>query len=186
MKKIFIAFFLMQAGFGFSQNDPSNILAFRSINQFGLQSGASGLGLQVHSVNGVKLKSYFAGLGVGIDNYVERTFPVYLDVRKSFLKGENMVLYADGGVSIPAAKAEEFGKFDYKQGGYYEAGVGYNVKLNKTFTMLFSAGYSIKQFSYKEYPIYLMYISIWPTPNTSAQELDYTLRRISVKVGLSF
>ena len=43
----------------------------------------------VQTINGIKWKTLSAGIGVGIDNYVFRTVPVFADIRADILKRKN-------------------------------------------------------------------------------------------------
>ena len=58
---------------------------FASINQFGIAWGASDDALQLQTVNGAVYKTFFTGLGIGLDYYWERTVPVFIDLRKDVL-----------------------------------------------------------------------------------------------------
>ncbi|HVY74956.1 MAG TPA: hypothetical protein VG890_09015, partial [Puia sp.] len=99
-EKLFIILVLILAtrGTTFAQN-PSSSKAwqFHSINQVGLLEGESGSSWQLQTVNGMSYKSWFAGIGVGLDYYRLRGIPLFLDLRKTFGHSRNKpFVYADG------------------------------------------------------------------------------------------
>ncbi len=83
--KIFIitVFIILQSTTGSAQK-PGNEkgVHFRSVNQVGILAGSSDANLQLQSINGIKYKTGFVGLGVGLDYYYARSIPVFLDLRK--------------------------------------------------------------------------------------------------------
>ena len=60
-------------------------MRFQSILQAGLLLGESRSEFEIQSINGVKWKTFSGGVGVGIDNYVFRTVPVFIDLRTDIL-----------------------------------------------------------------------------------------------------
>ena len=75
--------------------------SFSSINQVGILNGSKGVYYQLQSINGIKYKTWFAGIGVGMENYFRTGIPLFVDVRKNLLKtSATPFLYADVGVHI--------------------------------------------------------------------------------------
>src|SRR5579862_3368717 len=71
---------------------------FNSINSVGLLEGETGSAFQLQTINGAQYKSWFAGMGLGLDFYRIRSIPLFADIRKEFGKGNNKLLvYADIG-----------------------------------------------------------------------------------------
>src|ERR1044072_8005650 len=73
-------------------------VGFQSILQAGLLTGKSTSEFELQSINGIRWKTFSGSIGVGIDNYVYRTVPVFLDLRKDILKKHNTpFVFADAG-----------------------------------------------------------------------------------------
>jgi hypothetical protein len=164
--------------------DAGKKFRFASNNTYGVLVGEAGNAFHVQSVNGLEHKSFFAGLGVGIDNYGLRSIPLFLDIRKNILDKPNTpFVYVDGGYHFPWKKAEE-GWYETKTSGglYYEAGLGYQLPI-KGAAILFSAGYSYK--AYKEVFSYPTFCIDGNCPDYS-NTYRYQLRRISIRAGVRF
>src|ERR1700712_5956221 len=105
MKKIkqwlFICLLTGLVFFAHAQKKSTTPWNFHSINNIGLLEGQTGSSFQIQTVNGAQYKSWFAGIGLGLDYYRYRTVPLFLDLRKEFGKSSNrLFLYADMGVSF--------------------------------------------------------------------------------------
>ncbi|MDQ3683553.1 MAG: hypothetical protein M3352_10865 [Bacteroidota bacterium] len=164
-------------------------ISFRSINQVGILAGSSDAALQLQTINGIKNKTLFMGLGLGLDNYYVRSVPVFLDVRKDiFNKRITPFIYADGGYHFPwsSKKDEDVAWWGEKRKGglYYELGIGYKTPVFKKMQLLFSAGYSYKHLS--ETVNSMPWLSIWLPPREAYEKYEYSFRRIAIKAGLSF
>jgi len=162
--------------------------AFTSINQVGIAWGATGEALQLQTINGVSYKTYSAGIGIGLDYYWERTVPLFFDLRKNiFSKKETPFVYADLGLNIPWVKADKentWFKSDYDNGSYFDVGIGYKMPVNKKLFANLSFGYSHKTLQEKR--INEVVVFDFPYGGNNAENYDYTLRRFSLKAGLSF
>ena len=162
-------------------------LRFHPLIVVGLLEGESGSALQLEAINGVQYKTWFAGIGTGIDYYFVRSVPVFLDVRKSFGIGRlPLFSYVDGGIHFPWVRKmnESFGvPDDYSNGPFYEAGAGYRLSLKKGSALLFSAGYTEKKYSREAVQYYPCIAG--PCPEVK-QRFDYTLRRLAIKAGWFF
>lgn len=155
---------------------------FSSINQFGMLKGSSDQTYQLQTVNGVKYKTWFAGIGVGLEEYYVKTIPVFVDVRKNLLKqNASPFLYADLGVSFPSEK-EDKGAWQtsvYNKGLYYDAGLGYNIPIKGRLAFNFSAGLSYKKLH--EERVYGEAFG-----GNGKEYFEYSFRRISIKTALQF
>lgn len=184
MKKLFAGLLLfVSIGVQAQKSKPQ----FTALVQGGLLEGEQGSAFQLKAINGVRYKNWVGGIGVGLDYYQSRSVPLFLAVRHFFRQTKGVFLYADGGYNFPWQTAEEKAwNYEAANGGFYgDGGIGYQFPLrNKSFLFL-SAGYSQKQYS-SEYA-YASVLDVYPSPYPpQTYKVDYTLRRVSMQVGLRF
>jgi hypothetical protein len=104
MKQILFTAIIFLA-FGNCANAQKKRLKFSSINQVGILKGSSDQTYQFQTINGVKYQTWFAGVGVGLEEYYLKTIPLFVDVRKSlFLDKASPFVYANLGASFPIDK----------------------------------------------------------------------------------
>lgn len=163
-------------------------IKFNSINTAGIVSGESGVYSIFQSTNGFQHKSWFGGIGVGIDNFAnKRSTPFYIDVRKNIQK-ELLFINFDIGYNFPWIK-EKYKIYEnskFKGGLFYELGTGYEIIFKRLPDFILSAGYSYKNLK-EEHSIF--YATPGPGPfdeHNAIERFDYKMRRISVKIGLVF
>lgn len=178
-----VLLFCMQA----SAQDKS--FSFQSTVQAGLLEGEIGSAFQLQTVQGFRHKTWFAGVGGGLDYYHTRTIPLFLSLRKTFSSGvKTPFVYVNGGYHFPWLRQQDKLWNDSRaEGGlYYDAGVGYQVPVMKTSALFFTVGFSQKNFNISHSNGY--YIDIWPYPGPTLPRttLDYNLRRLSIQTGLRF
>jgi hypothetical protein len=158
-----------------------NKIRFTSINQVGILAGQSTTEFQLQTINGVSYKNLTAGLGVGLDNYYEQTFPFFVDLRKRFSKKESApFVYADAGYSFISKNSMTEWEMDRKGGAYYAAGIGYEISTRSKVKAVFDVGYSYKRFSR------IIDNEPWRSSLHYFDTYDYSLNRISLKAGLRF
>ncbi|HEV7332993.1 MAG TPA: hypothetical protein VGN63_18295 [Flavisolibacter sp.] len=163
--------------------------SFKSSVQAGLLEGEVGSAFQLQTVNGFQHKTWFGGVGVGLDYYHTRTIPLFLSFRKSFNDGvKSPFVYASGGYHFPWLRQQDklWNESTASGGLYYDAGVGYHVPVLKTSALFFTLGFSQKDFSISHSDGYYIGIWPWPYPNAPRTTLDYNLRRLSIQTGLRF
>lgn len=189
MKKYYLLlllFFIVEVEGRTQQADK---LKFTSVNQAGIAWGASGEGLQLQTINGISYRHFSAGLGVALDYYWERTIPVFIDLRKNiFVKKETPFLYADLGTNFPLVKENNNGswyKSHYQQGLYYDLGIGYKLPIKEKLFAVVSFGYTAKKIVEKR-DYEMVIIDFPPYDRNYSDTYKYTLRRLSLKAGLSF
>ena len=160
---------------------------FHSINNIGLLEGQTGSAFQLQSINGMQYRSWYAGVGLGLDFYRYRTIPLFLDIRKEFGSGINKLFaYADGGVNFcwltDNQKSMYLTDDHYEAGFYTDLGLGYKIGLGKTNHLLLSIGYSLKKLkeSYQSYHVYP------PDYTLNKEQLIYNLNRLTLKIGWEF
>ena len=160
---------------------------FHSINNVVLLEGQAGSALQLPTINGAQYKSWFAGVGIGLDYYRYRTIPLFLDVRKEFGKRSNkLFIYEDAGMNFYWERdtyAKQFPVDDkFKNGFYGETGVGYKLKLNQRINLLFNAGYSYKNITEEgTYPYMYPILAGMEYP---VEKINYNLNRFVLQVGI--
>ena len=187
LRKIIYCFLLLSISMTQKAQQPKKkcSCSFSSINQAGLTAGELKEAFLFQTVNGLRYKSWFSGIGVGIDDYRYRSIPVFLQLRKDLFKKTNTVfLYNDIGLNFPWLKKDQKISFlpsNFEDGLYYDGGIGYKVGSAK-YAVFVSGGFSLKEL--REYR----------TTNlcglTKCEETrdryHYSLRRISFKLGLQF
>ncbi|MBC7826698.1 MAG: hypothetical protein H7122_03045 [Chitinophagaceae bacterium] len=160
---------------------------FQSLLQVGLLEGASGPSWSLQTVNGIYYKSWFAGIGGGLDYYTMRTIPLFLDVRKElFRKTRTPFLYADAGIHFDWLKAKEkpgWGKSEYDRGFYYDAGFGYKLGFANRDAILLSLGYTMKRL--REERVVTIQCT-QPPCDPSTDYYKYKFSRLSLKIGWQF
>jgi len=153
----------------------------------GLLEGESGSAFQLQTVNGIRYKTWSVGFGAGLDYYVARSLPVFLELRKSFGASQKApFLYAAGGYNFPWLKQseKEWGYVKADGGLYADAGIGYQIPVLKKSLLYFTLGYAQKAYAmYQSAPVW---IDIYPSPPSPTYKMDFTFRRLSVKTGLRF
>lgn len=162
---------------------------FSSQNYIGLLEGESGTEFQVQTINGIKYRTWFIGLGTGIDGYYLRSIPAFLSLNKDFLKSanRNFFIAVSGGVNFPWEKDNHHNGWGYTAeklltGIYWEGGAGYKIGIGKgKDALLMLIGYSYKHLGEKLTNVYITTPELDP-----AERFDYRLRRLSLKMGWNF
>ena len=154
---------------------------FTSINQLGILTGESLSEFQMQSVNGVSYKGFVAGIGLGVDDYYQRSFPLFIDLRKSFFKKESApFIYADAGYSFISKNSMTEWEMDRDGGAYYAAGIGYEISISDKIKAVIDIGYSYKHYSR------VIDNEPWRSSVHYYDTYDYSLNRFSIKGGLRF
>jgi hypothetical protein len=145
----------------------------------GMQQGNYGTGVQLQLINGIRMESGWAGIGVGLDNYMQRSVPVFLSLQKKWGRRQQApFLYLNGGVVFPWVTNDQEIERNYRNGQpgiYFDGGLGYAFPLSRKKDLFFSAGYSYKRIYIKEAP---------PCASCALVEYEYGLNRLSVRMGV--
>jgi len=178
-----------------SGNAQSKI-TFSSQNYVGLLEGEQGSKFQLQTINGMRNRTWFVGLGTGIDWYYRRSIPAFLSVNNDFFRrgNRNFFIATDAGINFPWRDDKNYNVWGYVveksiPGFYGEAGLGYKVGIGKTNdAVLIQLAYSYKHIREKVKNIYyypgIMIVSLQPEVVTD--RFDYYLRRLSLKLGWNF
>lgn len=193
LKKIFILIFLNCSLHNAvtAQKKPSLKMAkISSAFRVGLLNGqADKAGSELQLVSGFAYKTWFTGIGAGIDYYSNlKSIPLFIDIRKDIKENKNTpFINADAGYNLPLTPKNYKPWLQYKFDGgiYYELGAGYKFSLSGSLGLALSVGYSYKNFREKD---------TTPSGMGPGGELlppqiniyDYKFRRLSVKVGFWF
>ena len=158
--------------------------AFSSINQLGLSVGELNEAFQIQTINGLRYKTWMAGIGIGLDEYRFRSVPLFFVLRKELWKKSNTpFLYNDIGLNFPWVKNNQkinYAIADFKLGLYYDAGLGYKITLKKQ-ALVFSAGFSLKQLRENR----SIYSCPFGAPCREEKDVyNYSLKRVSLKLGI--
>jgi hypothetical protein len=188
-KGISILFIMLTAfvRFGSAQQKSSNgIWQFHSVNNLGLLEGQAGSSFQLQTINGVQNRSWFGGIGVGLDYYRYRTIPLFFDIRREFGKNPNKIfLYADLGINFPWLTDNEKSYYlvddKFSNEIYSDLGLGYKVKTGKNNNFLISLGFSFKKLT-ETYRSQVYYDPGHPA-DPQFDKINYNLNRLSIKMG---
>jgi hypothetical protein len=159
----------------------------------GLLVGQTGNAFQLQTINGAQYRSWFAGAGVGLDYYRFRTIPLFLDLKKEFGRSSNkLFVYADGGVSFSwVSDDEKLGYVDdhFSNGFYSDLGFGYKSAVGKNNALIISLGYSYKKLTETYTSPFYYFTDPYntdPLTSPSKEQINYSLNRLSIKIGWEF
>ncbi len=195
--KYSMLFILMVTSTGISiaqQKATADTWQFHSINSGGLLEGQVGSAFQLQTINGAQYKSWFGGIGLGLDYYRYRTIPFFIDLRKEFGKaGNKLFVYSDLGINYgwvtDNQKTQYVSDDKFGNGFYSDLGFGYKVILGKNGGLMMSLGYTYKKVieSYR-LPVYFYGnpINSEPPLNNQTVQFSYSLDRITIKIGWEF
>jgi len=183
--------FLMLGAMAHAQQDSAAVQksrpAFHINAAAGLIVGANGRDVQVQLIPGVRYKSWFAGVGAGLDYYYWRGVPVFVSVQHLFQKPMPVFLYTNVGWHLPCVQDKykvNYGYVsDFKKGLYYDAGIGWHTRINRTHALQLSVGYSGKKVTDVQKA---QFIAPGADERLYTTRYVYDLRRISIKLGFLF
>ena len=159
---------------------------FKSINATGIALGESHPKILFQTVNGLKYKDWFAGVGIGLDEYEIKSLPLFADLRMDFGKEKKGFIYGDIGYNFfleDKSREHVFSgsESSYKGGVYTDIGIGVRANLFKKVKMVFSLGHSYK--TIKETRVVEMWCLFPPCP-ASVDRYTYNYGRLNLKVGI--
>ena len=160
--------------------------SFHSYTAAGILTGENGPAFECQTVNGMGNRSWFAGLGLGIDYYQFRSVPVFIDLKKTYYwKSFGLYGYADGGIQFPWILPEQhnFYQSSFSNGFYGDVGLGLLIPCGKYSHLFASFGYSLKEAKEQNNSLYFCPMGSC-SPNH--EMIFYELNRFSIKMGISF
>jgi hypothetical protein len=184
---------LVLAGIGVvsAQDATPSKIKFSSQISAGLLEGGNGSSFQLNLISGIKYKTWFGGIGAGLDYYYLRSVPVYFSVVKYMQpKANSLFIQADAGLNfmwqnknqVPIGWGNEISS-RFNPGLYYHTGIGYAIGLQKKNSFLIGLGYSYK-FLRNEKEVALACFNP-PCPNGKETD-NYYLKRVSLRLGMQF
>jgi hypothetical protein len=168
------------------------VLPFTGSVQAGLLEGEQGSALQFGFTGGLKLKTWTASLGTGLDYYGVRSIPLYAGLQKNLFNRTNTPFtFIQGGYHFQWASRPQMDVWrswvpeglEKKGGLYYSAGIGYQLPALNKAALFFAAGYSFKE--YTEMSKYTICPVIGPCFE-QADNTTYRFKRLSITTGLRF
>ena len=169
-------------GSAFSQDAKTH---FRSINTVGASIGQNQPKLLFQTVNGFTYKDWFAGVGLGLDEYEIKSLPIFADIRWNFGDKKKGFIYGDIGYNFflkDPSKEHVFAgsELSYKGGVYSDIGVGVRTNFIRKVKMVFTLGHSYK--TIKETQVYWI-CGIIPPCFENVNRYTYNYGRLNLKVG---
>jgi len=161
---------------------------FSSQISTGLVEGEQGPGLHVELLNGIRYKTWFAGIGTGLDYYYYRSIPVYFSGIK-YLSPRNHSFFIQGDVGLNFAWEDEAintwneVSHEFKPGLYWNGMLGFATGLDRKNAFSFGLGYSYK--SFKEIKEMVVMCFNPPCENTF-ETYQYNLKRLTLRLGWQF
>ena len=171
----------------FTAKGQQNIKFF-SQNYMGMLEGESATSFQLQTINGFRYKTWFTGIGTGLDYYFQRSIPLFLSAG-NFLSASKVPLYFNGdiGINFPWGKNEQYfihDPADFSPSLYWAGGVGYAFRFPKTMNrLLLNLGYSYKHLVEKTK---LSAPCLIPPCPEYTERYDYRLKRLSLRAGWMF
>jgi hypothetical protein len=170
---------------------PAQAIDYRSNNYLGIVEGENGSSFQMQTIHGLSYKSWYAGLGAGLDYYRYRSVPVFFSLNRDIIiRSKTFFLSGDAGVNYPWVKNGHVSIWwapteqEYKRGLYWATGIGYKAFFkNKKDAILINLGYSYKQLKQETVSTT---VCNEPPCQVDIETFNYRMRRISVRLGWQF
>jgi hypothetical protein len=190
MKRIALLFFLMVivGNDAFLQGTQKEKNVFGSQVSAGIVEGQYGTSFHVETVQGLRYKTWFGGIGAGLDYYYLRSIPLYLSATK-FLSERNHSFYVQGNAGVNFVWQRDQTpswnevSSEFKPGLYWNGSIGWATGLDRKNSFLFGLGYSYKLLR-EEKEIAVQCFN--PPCQNSVENYRYSLRRLSLKLGWQF
>ena len=163
-------------------------IQFQSINNVGTVFGESQPHWTFQTVNGIKSGNWFVGAGIGLDDYIYQTMPLFFDGRRYFGKEKKRFLYANVGYDFPmknkpGKEIYYYSSSHFSGGIYTDFGIGVESYLRKKTSLVFSIGHSYKELENK---IGTNICGIVGPCTVDYSKYKYHFGRIALKAGVVF
>ncbi len=189
MKKIFLILllFLIVRNESQAQQNKNKKKFFSSQISTGIVEGEQGTSFHIETINGIRYKTWFGGIGAGLDYYYFRSIPLYLSAIK-YLSSRNHSFFIQGDAGTNFAWVNRMNVWnevshDFKPGMYWNGTLGFVTGLDRKNSFSFGLGYSHKNL--KE--IREMAVMCFSPPcQNSFETYKYNLKRLTLKLGWQF
>ena len=161
---------------------------FSSQISSGITEGENGTSFHIEMLNGINCKTWFGGIGTGLDYYYYRTVPVYFSGIK-YLSPRNHSFFVQGDAGVNFLWEEDRMNnrneisHEFKPGIYWNGIVGFATGLDRKNAFSFGLGYSQKSFQeIKE-------MAVWcfnPPCENTFETYKYNLKRLTLRIGWQF
>lgn len=154
----------------------------------GIVEGEQGTSFHVEIVNGIHYKTWFGGIGTGLDYYYFRSIPVYLSGIKYLSKrNHSFFIQGDAGMNFAWVEARtnvwNEVSHEFKPGIYWNGMLGFATGLDRKNSFSFGMGYSYKNL--KEVREMAIMCFNPPCENTF-ETYKYNLKRLTLRLGWHF
>lgn len=191
MKKVFfiLLLFVMVKNKNQAQETKKDNKFFSSQISAGIVEGDQNTSFHVEILNGIRYKTWFGGIGTGLDYYYFRSIPVYLSAAK-YLSPRNHSFFVQGDAGMNFAWEEEprFGGWneisnEFKPGLYWNGSIGFATGLDRKNSFSFGLGYSQKNLrQIRE----LTVMCFNPPCENTFETYKYNLKRLTLRIGWQF
>ncbi len=135
---------------------------FVSINQLAVTLGDRNIGAGgpgIFSTNGIETDKWFAGLGLGYNNYALHSYPLYLQAERKFSQLKyGFFAYANSGLNVVLQKDQvpaiitvtSNSRYKFETGYWGEMGIGHRFYIFKNLQMQAAVGYNYHTFKTTE------------------------------------
>jgi len=187
MKRKWLIIAVLFPACSFSQgNKPASRL--HTILSLGVAAGESTAKPLGQFSAGYTYDRFFTGIGVGLDQYRFKSVPLFADWRMNLGRTRSVFIFANGGYNFSygneTGDLNSFKTTDRYSGGlYFDAGLGYRLRLNAMHRLSLSAGYSQKNIINE---VGYTYPCFNPPCNEEVFNYHYNLGRITGKLSWEF
>jgi hypothetical protein len=161
---------------------------FSSQISAGIVEGEHNTSFHVEILNGIRYKTWFGGIGTGLDYYYFRSIPVYLSGVK-YLSPRNHSFFVQGDAGLNFAwNNKTFTAWnevndEFKPGLYWNGSLGFATGLDRKNSFSFGLGYSQKNLKeIKEIAV----MCFNPPCENSVETYRYNLKRLTLRIGWQF
>ena len=191
MKRTFsiLLLFLLVKNEGQAQEIKKERKFFSSQISAGIVEGEQNTSFHVEIVNGIRYKTWFGGIGTGLDYYYFRSIPIYLSgVKYLSPRNHSFFIQGDAGVNFAWEEDQFFDRWneissEFKPGLYWNGSIGFATGLDKKNSFSFGLGYSHKNLKQiKEMAV----MCFNPPCENSFETYKYNLKRLTLRIGWQF
>ena len=161
---------------------------FSSQISSGIVEGQQNTNFHVEILNGIHYKTWFGGIGAGLDYYYYRSIPVYLSgIKYISPRNHSFFIQGDAGANFVwedemISNRNEVGH-EFKPGLYWNGILGFATGLDRKNAFSFGLGYSYKSFKEIKEVVVICYNP--PCENTF-ETYQYNLKRLTLRLGWQF